>query len=81
MTAEESAKEIVDTILEHGVNKYFTFHVRIALMVESLNVLIDIFVEEENYEKAALYRDIITELRRYENGGDKDSYFFEVLHS
>lgn len=81
MTAEEHAENIIDEIISSGACIPLTFHLRIAIMIESINSLIELFVDEENYEKAALFRDIITELRRYENGGDKDTYLDQVLHS
>jgi protein-arginine kinase activator protein McsA len=81
MTAEEHAENIVDEIISSGACQSLTFHLRVAVMIESLNNLIELFVDEENYEKAALFRDIIIELRRYENGGDKSTYIDQGLHS
>lgn len=71
--AEKLASEYIDGLIEMGPIECFSFHVRLSVMIESLNALLDILVEDERYERAALYRDVIKELKRYENGGDKYS--------
>lgn len=78
---EKLASEFIDGLIEMGPIECFSFHVRLSMVIESLNTLLDILVEEENYERAALYRDVIKELKRYENGGDKYSDIDSLLLS
>ncbi len=68
---EKTANEIIDLLLEEEFTMELSFNVKLNLMIESLGELIGHLLEEEEYERCALYLDVITELKRYDRGGDK----------
>ena len=68
---EKTASEIIDLILEEEFSEDLSFDIKLNLMIASIDELINVLLEDEDYERCALYRDVITELKRYENGGDK----------
>lgn len=68
---EKTASEIIDLILEEEFSEDLSFNIKLNLMIASIDELINVLLKDEDYERCALYRDVIIELKRYEEGGDK----------
>ena len=79
--SQQTADEIIDLLLENDFPIDVSFEIRLSIMIESLNELIDILLQGEEYERCAMYRDTIIELKRYGKDGDKASTITERMQA
>jgi len=69
--AQITAMEIIDALNEDdNITCYgFSFEIRMAVMVEAIKDLISLLEEDEEYERCAIFRDVLIELDNYEREG------------